>query len=435
MNNTVDFKINGNKKLSGRVKTNTSKNGAMGLMCASLVNQGKTILHGIPRIEEVYRMIEIMQSINIKVDWIDKRSLQIIPTKKLDLNNINKTSATRTRSIIMFIGSLVGYFKDFKLPHSQGCELGKRTIAAHIYGLQELGVKVKVRHDSYQINYHKLKANKVSMYESGDTACINMLLVASMIKGQTVIKFASSNYQVREVGYFLQKLGVKIKGLDTTTFVIEGLPDINQEIEYTNSEDPIESMMFISAAITTGSELTIERCPIDFLDLELYKLKKMGLKYKTSKQYLSYNQKTALTDITVYPSKLKALNEKIYARSYPGINIDNLPFFVPIATQSEGSTLIHDWTYENRAIYFMELAKLGADMILADPHRVYIKGQKDLRPAQVVCPPALRPAMIILIAMLAAEGVSILRNVYSISRGYEEIATRLNNLGADIQVL
>ena len=88
MNNTVDFKINGNKKLSGRVKTNTSKNGAMGLMCASLVNQGKTILHGIPRIEEVYRMIEIMQSINIKVDWIDKRSLQIIPTKKLDLNNL-----------------------------------------------------------------------------------------------------------------------------------------------------------------------------------------------------------------------------------------------------------------------------------------------------------------------------------------------------------
>jgi len=194
-------------------------------------------------------------------------------------------------------------------------------------------------------------------------------------------------------------------------------------------------MMFISAAITTDSELKITRCPIDFLSLELEKLKRMGLKYKTSKSYKSFNGRTNLVDLHVFPSKLKALDDKIHANPYPGINMDNLPFFVPIAIKAKGQTMIHDWVYENRAIYFTELNRLGASITLADPHRVYIQGGTPLKSAQVVCPPALRPAMIILIGMLGASGTSILRNIYMISRGYEEIADRLNSIGADIKIL
>ena len=140
-------------------------------------------------------------------------------------------------------------------------------------------------------------------------------------------------------------------------------------------------------------------------------------------------------DIRTYPSKFKALEEKIEARPYPGLNIDNLPFFVPVATQASGTTLIHDWVYENRAIYYLELNKLRANIILADAHRVYVEGPIELRGGEVICPPALRPAAIILIAMLAAKGTSILRNIYMISRGYEEIAERLNSIGADIKIL
>ncbi|MEX0919233.1 MAG: UDP-N-acetylglucosamine 1-carboxyvinyltransferase, partial [Parcubacteria group bacterium] len=114
---------------------------------------------------------------------------------------------------------------------------------------------------------------------------------------------------------------------------------------------------------------------------------------------------------------------------------DNLPFFVPIATQASGTTLIHDWMWENRAIYFTELNRLGAQVVLADPHRVFITGKTSLKSSQMVCPPALRPATIVLIAMLASEGTSILRNVYSIERGYEEIAKRLNSVGADIEIM
>jgi UDP-N-acetylglucosamine 1-carboxyvinyltransferase len=194
-------------------------------------------------------------------------------------------------------------------------------------------------------------------------------------------------------------------------------------------------MLFIALAATTNSSITIERCPIDFLDLELLKLQKMGWRYKLSKPYLSANGLFNLVDITTAPSKLKALEEKIHPLPYPGINIDNLPFFVPIATQAKGQTLIHDWVYENRAIYYLELNKLGAEIILADPHRVLVKGPSKLRAAEVICPPALRPAALILLAMLAAKGTSILRNIYSINRGYEDLANRLNKLGAKIKVL
>ncbi len=431
----MDFEIEGGHKLSGAIDTNASKNGAMGLLCASLLNKGKTTLHNIPRIEEVNRMIEVMTSIGVSMKWVGKNSLEIIPPAKLSLASINTASAIKTRSVIMLMGPMIHLLKEFKLPHASGCKLGKRTVSAHLMGLEEMGVKIKVTRETYDVSINKLKATTIVMYEAGDTAAENLLIAAAKIPGKTVIKFTTANYMVQETCHFLQALGVKIEGIGTSTLTVEGLKEIDQNVEYWNSEDPIEAMMFLSAAITTGSHITVRRCPIDFLELELYKLKKMGLKYKRSKEYLSQNGFTKLVDIEVFPSELHAAEEKIHALPYPGINQDNLPFFVPIAAQAKGTTLIHDWTYENRAIYFMELTKLGAQMILADPHRVFIEGPTPFKPTQLVCPPALRPAMIILIGMLAAPGKSILRNVYSINRGYEEIAERLNKLGAKIRVI
>ena len=435
INDSIDFQVNGGKKLSGSIKTNFSKNGSVGLLCASLLNKGKTTLHGIAHIEEVNRVIEILESIGISVKWIDKNSVEINPPKQLTLEKINIQSAIMTRSIVMLMGPLIHLFPSFKLPHAQGCNLGKRTIAAHTYALEDLGVKVKTTANNYEIESKKLKPGNIVMYESGDTACENVLTAAAKIDGVTTISFASANYMVQEVCFFLEALGVKIDGIGTSTLVVHGVKEINKNIEYSNSEDPIESMMFISAAVITDSELTITRCPIDFLSLELEKMKRMGLKYKILKKYLSYNNRTKLVDIKILPGKLVALADKISTNPYPGINIDNLPFFALIAMKAKGQTMIHDWVYENRAIYFTELNRLGANVTLADPHRVYIQGGTPLKPAQVVCPPALRPSMVILVSMLAAPGTSILRNVYMISRGYEEIAERLNSIGADIKIL
>ncbi|MFA6257419.1 MAG: UDP-N-acetylglucosamine 1-carboxyvinyltransferase [Candidatus Paceibacterota bacterium] len=433
--NSIDFQVNGGKKLSGTIKTNFSKNGSVGLLCASLLNKGTTTLHGIARIEEVNRVIEILESIGVKIKWQDQNTVTITPPKKFNLKNINVESAIKTRSIVMLMGPLVHMLSSFSLPHAQGCSLGKRTVAAHVYALENLGVKIKTTAENYEISAKKLRPAEIVMYESGDTACENILTAAALIPGITTISFASANYMVQEICFFLEALGVKIDGIGTATLVVHGIKEINKDIEYWNSEDPIESMMFISACVITDSRLTITRCPIDFLSLELEKLKRMNLKYKILKKYYSYNNRTKLVDIEIFPSKLKALDDKIHSNPYPGINIDNLPFFVPIAIRAKGQTMIHDWVYEDRAIYFTELNRLGANITLADPHRVYIQGGTPLKEAQVVCPPALRPSMVILISMLAAPGTSILRNVYMINRGYEEIAKRLNSIGADIKIL
>lgn len=435
INNSIDFQIVGGKKLHGSITTSFSKNGSVGLLCASLLNKGTTTLHGIARIEEVYRVIEILESIGVKITWTNQNTVEITPPKNLKLQNLNVESAIRTRSIIMLIGPLIHLLPTFSIPHASGCKLGKRTISAHTYALEELGVKIKTTNTAYEVSSAKLKPGNIVMYEAGDTACENIVMAAAKIDGTTTIECASGNYMVQEVCFFLQALGVEVDGIGTSTITVRGTSEINMNVEYHNSEDPIESMMFIAAAIATDSKLTINRCPIDFLRLELYRLKKMGLKYNVLKKYVSKNDKTKLIDIEILPSILKAPYDKIHANPYPGINIDNLPFFVPIAVKASGTTLIHDWFYENRAIYATELNRLGANVTLADPHRIYITGGTPLTSAQVVCPPALRPSMVILISMLAAEGTSILRNVYMINRGYEDVAMRLNSIGADITIL
>jgi UDP-N-acetylglucosamine 1-carboxyvinyltransferase len=176
--------------------------------------------------------------------------------------------------------------------------------------------------------------------------------------------------------------------------------------------------------------------PIDFMELELLKLEKMGLAYSMTKRYAAHNGHTQLVDLTVekHNGKLTAPVDKLYGRPYPGLNIDHLPYFVPIAAMAHGRTLIHDWVYEDRALMYTEMKKIGVDIELADPHRAYVTGPTRFRAADVVCPSGIRPAMIILLGMLGAKGTSMLRNVYTINRGYEDIAERLNSLGANITV-
>ena len=432
---TIDFKVEGGRKLKGSITTNTSKNGAINMMVASLINTGTTTLHGIPHIEEVYRYKELLESVGVKIRWThDDTALEITPPKKLSFSKINKPVAEKIRSFT-FAGAFIHFSDHFTLPHSGGCKMGERTVASHKYALDYLGVTVVTKEHHYEISNKGLHAGVIPLYESSDTGAITALIAAAKIEGTTIIKFAPPNYQVQDVCFLLEKMGVAIDGIGTTTLTVHGKKDISKTIEHHNSEDPIESMFFIAAAIVTKSKLTVTRCPIDFLELELEKLKRMGQKYTLSKPYLAYNERTKLVDITLFPSKLISPHDKIHALPFPGINMDNLPFFVPICCVSEGQALIHDWVYENRAIYFTELNRLGADIKLLDPHRALINGPKKLRGAQIVSPPALRPTAIILIAMLAAEGTSLLRNVYSIRRGYADIAERLNSIGAKITVL
>ncbi|MFZ2252798.1 MAG: UDP-N-acetylglucosamine 1-carboxyvinyltransferase [Minisyncoccia bacterium] len=431
---TMNLSIQGGKKLHGTVTTSTSKNGAVGLLCASLLNKGKTVLRKVPRIEEVHRIIEVLQSIGVRVEWSGS-DITITPPKTFSLKKIDKDAARKTRSIVMFIGPLIHTLSSFSLPQSGGCKLGSRTVRPHFYGLEHFGVNIETTNETFDVTVVPQKPSEIILYESGDTVTENVLMAAALTPSTTIIKYASANYQVQELCAFLRICGVTIDGVGTTTLTVRGIESLSQDIDYTLSEDPTDSMFFIAAAILTNSALTITRCPIDFLELELLKLEKMGFKYTKSKPYFSHNNLTRLVDIKTKPSTLTALHEKIHPSVYPGLNIDNLPFFVVIATQAKGQTLIHDWVYEKRALYFTELDKLGAETVLADPHRIYITGPTPLRANELICPPALRPATILLIAMLGAKGNSVLRNIYSINRGYENLVERLTDLGAEVSYL
>lgn len=433
---SLGFEINGGKELHGEITMKTSKNASVALLAAALLNEGTTYLEQVPHIEEISRLIEVLESIGVHVRWVKGTDLEIKPPARLRLENINVESAKKTRSIIMFMGALMHRYKEFSLPYAGGCHLGKRTIAAHQFALEQFGLEIETVTGEYRVTVKKRQPGSVTMYEMGDTATENALLAAALTEGKTIIRFASSNYMVQDLCLFLQKLGCKVEGIGTSTLTVHGIKPVNKRVRYAPAEDPLEAMLFITVATVTNSSITLKRCAIDFLELEILKLQKMGLTFTLSDVYLAKNGHTRLVDITTHHhGELIALEDKIHPLPYPGINIDNLPFFVPIAALANGETLIHDWVFEDRALYFTELNKLNARVRLLDPHRVMVDGPTKFKAAEVICPPALRPATIILAAMLAAPGRSLLRNVYSINRGYESLAERLRELGADIKTL
>ena len=435
-NTAVNLRIEGGHKLHGSITLKTSKNAAVAMLCASLLNYGVTRFPNFPRIEEVFRIIEVLESIGVQVKWSDGNTLEVRRPEKLKLDHMDAEAARKTRSVLMLVGSLMHDYTEFKIPYAGGCKLGQRTVEPHLFALEEFGVDIVAKQGFYEVGVNKKAPGELTLYETGNTVTNNALMAAARTAKTTTIQAASADYMVQDLCYFLQKLGVKIQGIGTPVLSITGVPFIKKNITYTPTEDPIEAMFFISAAVTTNSTITIKRVPFRWISLELLKLKKMGLEYELSESYKAANGMTDLADLTIHKhdGKLRALVDKLHPNLWPGLNPDNLPYFVPIAALTRGRTLIHDWMYETRAIYYTEMTKVGMQVELADPHRLYIQGPTKFSKANVVCPPALRPASLLLIGMLAAEGISTLRNVYTINRGYEDLAERLNSLGAHIQV-
>lgn len=433
----VNLRVEGGRELSGEITLKRSKNATVALLCASLLNKGTTKLLNVPKIEEVNRLVEVLKSMDVAVRWVGT-SLEIKPPEKLNVLSIDKAAARKTRSVIMFIGPLMHHLSRFDIPYAGGCELGKRTVLPHLYALEEFGINVFTKTGHYHVSVNKKQPKRpVVLYESGDTTTENILMAAACFEGETIIKMASANYMVQDLCFFLKRLGVKIDGIGTSTLRVKGVKKIKKNISYSPSEDPVEAMTFIAAAVTTNSSIKIKRAPIEFLELELLKLEKMGLNYTMTDKYKAANGQTDLVDLTIqkHNGSLYAPLEKVYGRPFPGVNIDHLPYFVPIAAVAKGRTLIHDWVYEDRALMFTEMKKIGVKLELVDPHRVFVDGPTKFKPTDLVAPSGIRPAVIILIGMLAAPGVSMLRNVYTINRGYEDLAERLNSLGAKITVV
>ncbi|MFV0251966.1 MAG: helix-turn-helix domain-containing protein [Beutenbergiaceae bacterium] len=432
------LRVTGGHPLSGSIAVNSSKNGAVVLLCAALLNHGTSTLRNVARIVEVERIVAVLASIGVTATWLPNgRDLELRTPAELDLDAIDVDTAMRTRSIIMFLGPLLNQREQFAIPYAGGCDLGTRTVEPHMIALRHFGLDVVATEGAYRARVSGGPVGDLSavLTERGDTVTENAIMAAAGHTGVTTLRNASSNYMVQELCYFLELLGVRIEGIGTTTLRIHGRRHIETDVTYTLAEDPVEAMSLLTAGIVTDSQITVQRVPIEFMEIEIATLAEMGLRYDTSDEYTSANGRTRLVDVTIYPSDLRAPIDKIHPMPFPGLNIDNLPFFAVIAACASGSTLIHDWVYDNRAIYLTDLNRLGAKVRLLDPHRLDVTGPTHWSGAEVSCPPALRPAVVILLGMLAAKGTSVLRGVDIIARGYEQLADRLRSLGAQIETL
>src|SRR5512133_1094811 len=301
------LRVTGPTTLSGSIDVKTSKNAGVALLCASLLNRGRTTLRKVARIEEVNRLLEVLNSMGVQTRWLNAdNDLEIIPPKTLDLGRIDEAAARRTRSVIMFLGPLLHRNDAFELPYAGGCNLGTRTIEPHMSALRPFGLEVKATDGMYHatIDHAVQPRRPIVLTERGDTVTENALMAAALHPGTTVIRNASSNYMVQDLCFYLKKLGVGVEGIGTTTLSVTGLADIDVDVDYAPSEDPIEAMSLLAAAIVTESEITIRRVPIEFLEIELALLEEMGFQYDRSEEYVALNGHTRLVDLTTKPSSL-----------------------------------------------------------------------------------------------------------------------------------
>ena len=416
---TEKFVINGGKPLKGEIEVRGAKNAAFPILAATLLTEEECEIANLPLIEDVSRMIEILKSMGSQISWVSERTIKI-KNSQIDPTKVREDLICLLRGSVLFFGPLLARFGQIKLPRPGGCIIGARPIDTHLDGFHQLGVNVSKEGDKYLLNSSASHAATIVLDEFSVTATENLMLLASFLPGQTVIKIADSDYQVQELAKFLQQMGVKIKGEGTHEVVVQGTKKF-KGVKHELINDPVEAGTFILTAAATKGNVLVKNVETDFLELPLKKLKDFGVPY----EIVNHNA------VRVSPwQKLKI--DKIQSLPYPGIPSDLQSAFGVLATQAQGSTLIHDPLYEGRLKYLEELNKMGAEIYFADPHRAIINGPTQLQGRELNSFD-LRGGAALIIAGLIAQGKTIISNIYQVDRGYERIEERLQQLGADIK--
>ena len=412
------FIIQGPVKLRGQVKISGAKNAATPLLAATLLTKEPCFLDNIPRIADVLKMIEILQSMGAEVSFLGPHKLRIC-CRKINPSKINQNLIREMRSSILLIGPLISRFGEIELPEPGGCIIGSRPIDTHLLGFESFGVKIKQRGHLYHFKAENIKKATVVLPEFSVTATENLLMLASRIKGESIIKLAAAEPHIQILGKMLIKMGVKIKGLGTHNLMIRG-NDSLKGTKQKNIPDQIEIGTFAVAAILTKGEVDINPVIEEHLDIILLKLRQIGVSFKIKSNHLY-----------IYPThKLNPFH--LQALPYPGFPTDLQALFGLLATQAQGTSLIHDPLYEGRMGYINELIKTGANAILADPHRTIITGPTPLYGTDIRSLD-LRAGATLIIAGLIARGETTISQGEIIDRGYENIEKKLQALGANIK--
>ncbi len=424
------FIIQGGNSLHGSIQVAGFKNAATPIIAASILSKEPVTLHNVPLIEDVKKMIQLIVSMGSKVTWIDKNSVKI-DNSDLDANKLDMELIKTLRSSILLIGPMIARFGKVRTREPGGCQIGSRSMDAHFIGFKKLGVDIKQDGKYFVLEKKRPADEEITMSEFSVTGTENIILASALNQGKTTIKIAAAEPSVQDLCWFLQSLGVEIEGIGTHTLTVKGASSVSG-CEHHVIPDPIETGTFICLAGATRSKLIIARAAPQFLTLEIEKYKAVGLKidveYLDEKVSPHYRLANLKVDGKV---ELKAI-KKLHDMPYPGFAADLIQPFAVMMTQAKGTSLIHDWMYDGRLKYVAELKKMGANIVVSDPHRVIIIGPSPLFGKEITSFD-LRAGATLIIAALAASNTSVVGNIYQVDRGYQTLDVRLSALGAKIE--
>jgi len=420
------FQICGKKPLSGEIEVRGYKNAATAVIAATLLTDQPCYIKNIPKIEDIFRMLEIVKAMGGKVEWEGEREVKI-ETRNIDPSKIREDLVTKLRSSILLLGPLLSRFGKVKLPQPGGCLIGARPIDSHLEGIVQMGAKIeKEEGESPRYIFSgNLQPGEVVLPEFSVTATENILMAASLLEGKTTIKIAAFEPQVKDLCRCLVKMGAKIKWFPEHIIEIEGKKKLNG-FSHSLAYDHLEAGTFLILAVATRGKIRINNTPVESLTAVLNKLKSFGADFE-------YHFKTPeIADVVVHSPKTFLPVKKIQVLPYPGIPTDLQCAFGVLATQNPGETLIHDPMYEERLKYLKDLNRMGAKISQLDPHRAIVNGPSELH-GTTIENYDLRSGAALIIAGLIAQGETSISNVYQVDRGYENIEERLQKIGADIK--
>ncbi len=415
--------IQGPATLKGSIPVYGSKNAALPLLTATLLTEEEVTLTNIPAILDVQHLIEILEALGAEVT-VDGTTITV-KAQHVNPEAIPVSLVGKLRGSILLLGALLGRSRSIRLPRPGGDIIGARPIDVHLDALKQLGAVIVEDGDFVGIDGKDMKPGRVVLQEFSVTATENVLLAAATLPGTTTIEIAAAEPHVVILAELLSSMGAKISGAGTHTIVVTGNTKLGSA-RVENIPDMLEAGLFILMGAATKSEVTVEHVPVGDLRLFFKKLDDIGVHYEVDWE----NEELQRASITVKPSAMKSF--LVQTLPHPGVATDLQAPFSVIATQVVGSSLIHDAMYEGRFKYVAELQKMGANVVVCDPHRVIITGPTPLKGRRI---PSLdiRAGATLLMAGLVAEGETILDDAEVIDRGYANIIERLTKLGANIK--
>jgi len=411
------FIIKGGKKLAGEIQVAGSKNAVLPAMAACLLTDEPCRLTNVPMIDDMKVMAEIMRDLGAKVEIGDHEIL--IEAKELKHADLKPELVGKFRGSVLLVGPLLARMKKVSMPLPGGDKIGARSIDPHISAMKALGAEVKMG-EVIEFAAPELTGTKIVLEESSVTGTENTIMAASLASGKTTIKMAAMEPHAQFLGQILNQMGAKVSGIGSPSLEIEGTKKL-RGFNIAIIPDDNEAASFITLAAATQSHIKVTKLNPDNLEDFLLKLSKMKVQFRIGEDY-----------VEVLEPREAYIATKIQGGLYPKMNSDFIPPIAVLATQASGVSIMNEWMYENRLAYAAELMKMGAHIEAMDSHNVEITGPTQLMGAKMTSYD-LRMGMTLVIAALVAAGESEIENIEHIDRGYENLETRLTNIGAEIE--